>query len=70
MAVHPDYQRQGIGSTMMQLICDETDQHGRCAYVLAAPEGVALYKKFGFKIVGQVETSQGTIASMFRPSQK
>jgi ribosomal protein S18 acetylase RimI-like enzyme len=68
MAVHPNYQRQGIGSTMMQRICDETDQHGRCAYVLAAPEGVPLYTKFGFRIVGCVETPHGIITSMLRPA--
>lgn len=70
MAVNPSYQRQGIGSMMMQRICEETDRHGRCAYVLAAPEGVRLYIKFGFKIVGRVQTPQGTITSMLRPSQE
>ncbi|KAI1172948.1 acyl-CoA N-acyltransferase [Nemania sp. FL0916] len=69
MAVHPKYQRQGIGSMMMQHICKETDQKGQCAYVLAAPEGVPLYSKFGFKTVGHVETTYGTITSMFRPSR-
>ncbi|KAI1323623.1 acyl-CoA N-acyltransferase [Xylariaceae sp. FL0255] len=69
MAVHPKYQRHGIGSMMMQRMCSETDQRGRCAYVLAAPEGVPLYSKFGFEIVGQVETVHGPITSMFRPSR-
>jgi predicted N-acetyltransferase YhbS len=70
MAVDPKYQRQGIGSLMMQRICEETDQQGRCAYVLAAPEGVPLYTKFGFEVVGQVETTQGVITSMFRRSRR
>ncbi|KAG8426353.1 hypothetical protein J3459_008265 [Metarhizium acridum] len=70
MAVNPSCQRQGIGSMMMQRICEETDQHGRCAYVLAAPEGVQLYTKFGFEIVGRVQTFQGTITSMLRPSRR
>ncbi|KAJ3561217.1 hypothetical protein NPX13_g9035 [Xylaria arbuscula] len=70
MAVHPRYQRRGIGSSMMEYICKETDQHQRCAYVLAAPEGVPLYLKFGFEIVGHVETpAHGTITGMFRPSR-
>lgn len=68
MAVNPSYQRQGIGSMMMRRICEETDRNGRCAYVLAAPEGVRLYTKFGFEIVGRVQTPQGTITSMLRPS--
>ncbi|KAI1380155.1 acyl-CoA N-acyltransferase [Hypoxylon crocopeplum] len=70
MAVHPKYQRQGIGSMMMQRICKETDQQGRCAYVLAAPEGIPLYSKFGFEIVGHVETTHGAITSMFRSSRR
>lgn len=70
MSVHPDFQRQGIGSAMLQRICDETDQcRGRCAYVLAAPEGVRLYLKFGFEVVGQVDTIYGNIVSMFRPAR-
>jgi hypothetical protein len=55
---------------MMRRICEETDRHGRCAYVLAAPEGVRLYGNFGFKIVGCVQTSQGIITSMLRPSDE
>lgn len=70
MAVSPNHQRQGIGSMMMERICKEIDQYGRCAYVLAAPEGVRLYAKFGFKAVGSVETPQGTITSMFRQSRQ
>jgi ribosomal protein S18 acetylase RimI-like enzyme len=70
MAVSPSHQRQGIGSMMMQRICEEIDQHGRSSYVLAAPEGVKLYSKFGFEIVGRVETPRGTITSMLRSSRK
>jgi GNAT superfamily N-acetyltransferase len=69
MAVDPNNQRQGIGSMMMQRICEEVDRHGRCAYVLAAPDGVQLCTKFGFKIVGRVETPRGTITSILRPSR-
>lgn len=70
MAVNPNHQRHGIGSTMMQRICGEMDRHGRYAYVLAAPEGVRLYTKFGFEIVGHVGTPQGTITSMLRPARQ
>ncbi|TRX97631.1 hypothetical protein FHL15_001386 [Xylaria flabelliformis] len=65
MAVHPKYQRQGIGSMMMQRICKETDQQGQCAYVLAAPEGVPLYSKFGFKISS--EASRGGFTGLLEP---
>jgi len=66
MAVKPDYQRQGIGSSMMERMCKEIDAHGRYAYVLASPEGALLYSKFGFVEVGQVETDKGVISSMLR----
>lgn len=71
MGVHPDFQRRGIGSVMLQRVCDETDKTpGRCAYVLAAPDGVPLYSKFGFGVVGEVETPHGSITSMLRPAPK
>jgi ribosomal protein S18 acetylase RimI-like enzyme len=70
MAVNPSFQRRGIGSMMMRRICEETDRYRRCAYVLAAPEGVRLYKKFDFEIVGRVQTPGGIITSMLRPSKE
>ena len=70
MAVNPKYQRQGVGSMMMEQICKEVDQRRQYAYVLAAPEGVRLYSKFGFSIVGSVETPQGAITSMLRQPQQ
>jgi ribosomal protein S18 acetylase RimI-like enzyme len=66
MAVNPDYQRQGIGSRMMERMCEEIDRHGRHAYVLASPEGVRLYSKYCFVVVGKVETDKGIISSMLR----
>ncbi|KAI0513284.1 hypothetical protein F5B22DRAFT_637228 [Xylaria bambusicola] len=51
-------------------IGEETDRNGRCAYVLAAPEGFPLYSKFSLKVVGHVETNYGIITSMFRPSRR
>lgn len=38
--------------------------------VLAALEGVPLYTKFGFKIVGRVQTPGGAITSMLRSSNE
>lgn len=71
MAVYPDFHRRGIGSMMLQRLCDETDKvPGRCAYVLAAPEGVRLYSNFGFEVVGEVKTPHGNITSMLRPSSQ
>ncbi|KAI1420252.1 acyl-CoA N-acyltransferase [Xylaria sp. FL1777] len=69
MAVTPKYQRRGIGSMMMRQVCKEIDRHRRSAYVLAAPEVVPPYTKFGFEIAGLVKTARGVITSMFRPSR-
>lgn len=69
MAVDPRYQRQGVGSKMMQRVCEEADLHGRSGYVLAAPEGAKLYANFGFEVVGQIESPKGPITSMLRPAK-
>ncbi|AEO56663.1 hypothetical protein MYCTH_106827 [Thermothelomyces thermophilus ATCC 42464] len=53
MSIRPEYQRQGLGSLLMQHICEDMDRHGRYGYVLASPAGVRLYSKFGFEAVGQ-----------------
>jgi hypothetical protein len=66
MSVDPDYQRQGVGSMLMQLVCDEADRNHLDTFVLSSPAGVRLYAKFGFKEVGAVETTQGTFTSMLR----
>jgi ribosomal protein S18 acetylase RimI-like enzyme len=69
MSIRPEYQGQGLGSLLMQHICEDMDRHGRHGYVLASPAGVGLYSKFGFEIVGRVETPYGPISSMLRPRQ-
>lgn len=51
---------------MMQYICDKMDRHDRYGYVLASPAGVRLYSKFGFEVVGRVDTPEGPITSMLR----
>lgn len=66
MYVSPEYQRQRLGSALMEHICEDMDRHSRCGYVLASPAGVRLYSKFGFVVVGQVNTPHGPITSMLR----
>jgi predicted N-acetyltransferase YhbS len=66
MAVHPDHQRQGIGSKLMERVCEEIDRHGRHGYVLASPEGFHLYSKFGFMKLKEVKIGNGLITSMLR----
>jgi predicted N-acetyltransferase YhbS len=66
MAVRPDHQRQETASMTMQRVCEEMDLHRRHPYVMAEPEAVRLYAKFGFEVVGKVETSKGPVTSMVR----
>jgi GNAT superfamily N-acetyltransferase len=66
MSIRPEYQRQGLGSVLMQHVCEDTDRHGRYGYVLSSPAGVRLYSMFGFEVVGKVDTPYGPITSMLR----
>ena len=52
IAVHPDYQRRGLGTRIMQALVDYLEEHApETAYVsMIADEGApALYAKFGFE---------------------
>lgn len=68
MAVDPNRQRQGVGSTLMEIFCHEVDENALNTFVLSSPAGVRLYSKLGFKAVGVVETKQGNFTSMLRAS--
>lgn len=68
MAVDPNHQSQGIGSTLLEMFCRVVDEQALDVFVSSSPAGIRLYSKFGFKAVGAVETSQGTITSMLRCS--
>lgn len=54
VAVHPDYQRQGIGKRIMQALMDWLHEHAPpTAYVclIADDHAPALYSQFGFESV-------------------
>ncbi|KAJ6016296.1 acetyltransferase [Penicillium herquei] len=48
LATHPDYQRRGCGSRLVQWGCDLADAEGVSAYVDASKDGAPLYAKHGF----------------------
>ncbi|KOS43687.1 hypothetical protein ACN38_g5384 [Penicillium nordicum] len=48
LGTHPDYQRRGAGSMLVQWGCDLADKDGVAAYVDASKEGAPLYQKHGF----------------------
>ncbi|KAJ5638670.1 acyl-CoA N-acyltransferase [Penicillium herquei] len=66
MAVHPLYQRQGVGSILMRWACEEADRSQRDGFVLASQAAVKLYENFGFEKAGEVRSPKGIFQSMFR----
>ncbi|KAI0970619.1 acyl-CoA N-acyltransferase [Xylaria arbuscula] len=69
MMVHPDYQRQGLGSLLLKCLCEEFERSLRLSFVMASPAGVRLYTKFGFRIMGVVSSQEGQFTSMLRQPQ-
>jgi ribosomal protein S18 acetylase RimI-like enzyme len=67
--VKPNYQRQGVGSQLVEMFCHDVEEDECDAYVLTPPAGIRLYENFGFMAVGVVETQQGTFTSMLRKSK-
>jgi len=52
IGVAPELQHRGIGSHLMQFLCDLTYQDGMETYLeTERPENVPFYERFGFKVV-------------------
>ena len=53
-AVHPNWQRKGVGSMLVRKFLESVDaDHAKC-YVHSSRTGKSLYEKFGFKMMGIV----------------
>lgn len=53
-AIHPKWQRKGVGSMLIRKFLESVDaDHGKC-YVLSSTLAKALYERFGFKLLGAV----------------
>jgi predicted N-acetyltransferase YhbS len=53
-AVHPNWQRKGVGSMLVKNFLEFVDaDHAKC-YVHASRVGKPLYEKFDFKKMGEV----------------
>ncbi|KAL4932398.1 GNAT family N-acetyltransferase [Aspergillus undulatus] len=64
LATHPDYQRRGAGSMLLQWGCGLADEDSVALYVDASKAGASLYQRFGF--VDESEPDAGEMASMAR----
>ncbi|TGZ85724.1 acyl-CoA N-acyltransferase [Ascodesmis nigricans] len=50
-SVHPDYQKKGIGSTVMRIVMDTAKAEGLPIVLEASTDGEYLYRKLGFRLV-------------------
>jgi len=64
--VAPEHQRRGVGSMLLRWGCEMADRDKLSCFVMASPDGLLFYRKFGFEVIGEVRTEHGTFTSMFR----
>jgi ribosomal protein S18 acetylase RimI-like enzyme len=71
IGVHPREQGRGCGSALLRRALARCDRDGLPAYLESTnPRNVSLYKRFGFKPVGWIQTaSSPPIIPMLRPAQ-
>jgi GNAT superfamily N-acetyltransferase len=68
--VHPEYQRRGAGSMMVQWGADLADQLMLPAWVEASPFGHGLYARYGFEDVDHVKVVTKTMAGEYTPMRR
>lgn len=49
--------------------CNMADKDKLACFVMASPQGLPFYSKFGFEVMGEVRTGHGNFTSMFRERQ-
>lgn len=59
LAVHPDHQRRGIGSKLLNWGLERARREGVRVGTEASPAGKGLYEKFGFEVVREVVWDEG-----------
>jgi ribosomal protein S18 acetylase RimI-like enzyme len=59
MAVHPEYQRRGIGRQLVAEICTLADKAAQDIYLEATPAGTKLYLNAGFERIGEIKLLDG-----------
>jgi ribosomal protein S18 acetylase RimI-like enzyme len=68
MAVHPEYQRRGIGRRLLAEACKLANKAGQDLYLESTPAGTKLYLNAGFERIGEIELLNGQyeLACMMR----
>lgn len=54
LATRPEFARQGVGATALQWGIAKADELGLPMWLEGSPQGVGLYKKYGFEVVEQL----------------
>jgi ribosomal protein S18 acetylase RimI-like enzyme len=71
IGVEPEYQSRGIGSVILQHLCDEVDAKGVGCYLENAnPINTAFYQRFGFQIIHEKEIIGLPTWFMWRPPRE
>jgi GNAT superfamily N-acetyltransferase len=70
LVVHPNYQRRGAGSMLVQWDCGLADEEGVALYADASRAGAPLYERFGFVDESKGDSGQAEVASMIRRARK
>ncbi len=69
LGVHPDAQRTGIGSRLMQAYCDELDAVHRSGYLETDQlANLAFYRRFEFEATGELRMGGVVQYVMWRPA--
>ena len=55
LATHPECQRKGVGTKLMQWGVQRADQEGLTTWIHASPASYRLYERAGFQEVGRSE---------------
>jgi ribosomal protein S18 acetylase RimI-like enzyme len=69
LGTHPDWQRTGVGSTLLQPVLSRADSEGLPAYLESSKESnIAYYRSFGFEVTGEIGLPNGgpTLWPMWR----
>jgi GNAT superfamily N-acetyltransferase len=68
--VLPERQGQGIGSRLLEYLCQQVDQRDQPCYLETETfKNVRLYESFGFSVVREVPILELPTWLMWRPSQ-
>ena len=59
MAVHPDYQGQGIGGKLLRRALEEPDKAGQDVFLEGTQAAQSLYKRCGFELLDEMYLLDG-----------